>query len=232
LTIVREARTIVLEMRTKRGRSREAIEPSAVLFGKTRRRVLGLLFGHPDRTLYLRQIVRQTGSAQGAVQQELETLTRAGLLRRTPQGRQVHFQARRDSPVFPELQSLLLKTVGLVDPLREALGPLEGQVLAAFVFGSAARGELRNDSDIDLFVVGDAGFDVVAKALVPAQERLGRDVNPTVYPPAEFRRKVRNGHHFVTSVLREPRLDVIGGSNELEGLGAQRLGDRPRPQRE
>ena len=232
LQIVRRLRTIVREMRTKLEEPRGAIEPSNVLFGKTRRRVLGLLFGHPERTFYLRQIVRQTGSAQGAVQQELKTLTRAGLLRRTVQGRQVHFQANRDATIFPELQALLLKTAGLVDVLREALAPLGDQIRVAFVFGSAARGELRGDSDIDLFVIGDAAFDLVAPALIPPEERLGRDVNPTVYPSDEFHAKVRDGHNFVTSVLREPRLYVIGDSNELEGLGTERLGDPAQPERE
>ena len=219
-------------MSTKAVDPQRTSEPSSVLFGKTRRRVLGLLFGHPEQTYYLRQIVRLTGSAQGAVQQELAKLTRAGLLRRTAQGRTVHFQANRDSPIFPELQTLLLKTAGLVDVIREALAPLEDRIRAAFVFGSAARGELRNESDVDLFVVGDVSFDAVAHALGPAQERLGRDVNPTVYPPAEFRRTVEDRHHFVPNVLREPRLDVIGGSDELEGLGAQRLGNRPQPERQ
>lgn len=232
LSSVRELSTIVLEMRTNSERSKGPLDASNVLFGKTRRRVLGLLFGHPERSFYLRQIVRQTGSAQGAVQQELDRLSRAGLLRRTTLGRQVHFQANRDAAVFPELHALLLKTAALVDILREALAPLGDQIRVAFVFGSAARGELRADSDVDLFVVGDAAFDIVAPALIPAQERLGRDVNPTVYPPAEFLAKVGSGHHFVTSVLREERLFVIGDPNELEGLGAERLGDSAPPERE
>lgn len=219
-------------MGTESEESRGALDPSNVLFGKTRRRVLGLLFGHPERSFYLRQIVRLTGSAQGAVQRELDRLSRAGLLRRTTQGRQVHFQANRDAATFSELWALLLKTAGLVDVLREALAPLGDQIRVAFVFGSAARGELRADSDVDLFVIGDAPFDVVAPALIPSQERLGRDVNPTVYPPAEFSAKVRDGHHFVTSVLRERHLYVIGDSNELEGLGAERLGDSAPAERE
>ncbi len=202
-------------------------EPASVLFGQTRLRVLGWLFGHPDEAFYLRQIVRQTGAAHGAVQRELAALTGAGLLRRTMQGRQVYFQANRGSPVFPELQALLLKTTGAVDVLRKALAPLANRIVIAFTFGSAARGELRNGSDVDLLVVGDAPFAAVADALAAAQERLGRDVNPTVYPVAEFRTKIRDGHHFLTSVLREPHLFIIGGADELEGLGEERLADGP-----
>ncbi len=225
LNIVPQMGTIVREMSTRLRGALEEDGVASVLFGRTRLRVLGWLLSHPDHAFYLRQIVRQTGAAHGAVQRELAALTRVGLLRRTLQGRQVYFQANRESPVFPELQSLLMKTAGAVDMLREALGPLGGRIAVAFVFGSAARGDLRADSDVDLLVVGDASFSEIANALAGVQERLGRDVNPTVYPAAEFRAKVREGHHFLTSVLREPHVFVVGGPHELGGLGAERLAD-------
>jgi predicted nucleotidyltransferase len=205
-----------------------AVHPSArdsstILFGRTRQRVLGWLFGHPDERFYLRQIVRQSGAAQGAVQRELQKLAEAGILRRTVEGRHVFFQANRESPIFPELHLLLLKTAGIVDVVREALAPLADHIREAFVFGSAARGELRSDSDVDVLVVGDVPFPAVADALAGAQARLGRDVNPTVYPPAEFQKKIRAGHHFLTTVLKEPRLFAVGGPDELAGIGAERL---------
>ena len=200
--------------------------PATVLFGSTRRRVLGWLLGHADQAYYLRQIARQTRTAVGAVQRELEQLTDAGLLRRTVQGRQVYFQANREAPIFPELQGLFAKTAGLTDVLREALAPLGERVLVAFVFGSAARGELRAASDIDLLVVGDAPFQDVVGALSGAQERIGRDINPTVYPPLELRTKLRAKHHFLATILSEPRMFIIGGDDELAGLGAKRLADK------
>jgi predicted nucleotidyltransferase len=201
-------------------------DAATLLFGSTRRRVLGWLLGHPEEAFYLRQIVRKTGAAVGAVQRELQQLTGAGLLLRTVQGRQVYFRANREAPIFPELQGLFAKTAGLTDLLREALAPLSERVLVAFVFGSAARGELRASSDIDLLVVGDAPFQDVVASLAGAQERLGRDVNPTVYPLDEFRAKVRAKHHFITTVLREPRMLIIGGDDELAGVGAKRLADK------
>src|SRR6266851_9205524 len=127
---------------------------------------------------------------------------------------------------------LLLKTAGVVDVVREALAPLSGRIRAAFVFGSAARGELRSDSDVDVLVVGDVPFPAVADALAGAQTRLGRDVNPTVYPPVEFRKKLRAGHHFLTTVLREPRLFAVGGPDELARLGAERLAPKAQVQPE
>jgi uncharacterized protein len=200
-------------------------EPATVLFGRTRRRVLGWLLGHPDEPFYLRQIVRHAGAGQGAVQRELDLLTRAGLLRRSVRGRQVYFQANRESPLFPDLQAIFLKTAGVADVLREALAPVADRVRVAFVFGSAARGELRVGSDIDLLIVGDVPFESVAHALADAQARLGRDVNPTVYPPREFVTKVRAGQHFLTTVVDAPHVFVVGGPDELARLGAKRLAD-------
>ncbi|MQA30784.1 MAG: nucleotidyltransferase domain-containing protein [Luteitalea sp.] len=156
------------------------VDAATLLFGSTRRRVLGWLLGHADESYYLREIVRHTGTSVGAVQRELEKLTAAGLLTRTVDGRQVYFQANRDAPIFPELRELFAKTAGLTDVLREALLPLADRVQVALVFGSAARGELRAKSDIDLLVIGDAAFHDVVEALGQAQGRLGRDINPTV----------------------------------------------------
>jgi predicted nucleotidyltransferase len=194
-------------------------DPGLVLFGATRRRLLAWLFGHPDEAFYLRDLLRRTGAPEGAAQRELAALTAAGIVTRRVQGRQVYFQANRESPVFPELLSLLTKTTGLAALLREALASLAPRIRAAFVYGSAARQELRQGSDIDLMVVGDVTFGEVVDALRRSEERLGREVNPAIYPPGEFRTKLASGHHFVTSVLKSPMLFVVGGRDELEAVG-------------
>lgn len=205
--------TLVREVRTSH-------DVGAVLFGRARRLILGWLLGHQDETYFLRQLVRQTGLSPGSVQRELAALVSAGLIKRTTQGRQVYFQADSESPVFTELRSLFLKTAGVADVLRDALQPLTDRIVAGLVFGSAARGELRNDSDIDVLVVGDVSFGEVVGALSKAQRVLGREVNPTVYPLSELRAKLRKGHHFLNAVLSEPHVLVIGDRDELEGLGS------------
>jgi len=207
-------------------------DPGTLLFGKTRRQMLAWLYGHPDERFYLRQLARHTGSALGAVQRELQSLSRAGLVTRTVDGRQVYFQANRESPVFPELQQLLLKTVGAVDLIRQALAPIAPLIQIAFIYGSAAKGTVRASSDIDLAVVGSTSFNDVVLALADAQHRLGRDVNPTVYPVDEFRKKVRTGHHFLTTILREPKVFIIGSDHELVRLAEKQVVDAARHQRQ
>jgi predicted nucleotidyltransferase len=197
------------------GTTPAALDPATVLFGSTRRRVLGWLLGHPDEAYYLRELVRHIGGAVGAAQRELELLTASGLVRREVRGKQVYFQANEKAAIFPELQRLFAKTVGLVDVLRESLTPLAQHIRVAIVFGSAARGELHASSDVDLLVVGDVSFGDVITAMQPAEKRLGRDINPTVYSAVEFQAKVQAKHHFVTTVLAEPKMFVLGEDDQL-----------------
>jgi uncharacterized protein len=195
------------------------------LFSRAKRSVLGLLFTHPDEAYHTRAIARAVGISVGAVQRELQGLAAAGILSRREEGRQVYYQANHECPIFPDLQSLAVKTMGVADVLRSALAGLAGRIQLAFIYGSMTRGEMNAASDVDVLIVGDVTFAEAVAALRPAQETLRREVNPSVYPPDEYCRKVAEGSHFLTSILREPHVFLIGGEHELDGLGARRLAD-------
>ena len=204
--------------------NRDFIDPLATaLFGKTRRAVLALFFGDPDRTFYLRQIVRLAGTGHGAVQRELASLVRADILNRNAEGHQVYYAINLDCPIFEELKSLLLKTTGLTAVLREHLAPLAEKIAVAFLYGSLAAGHETAASDVDVMVIGDVSFSEVVQALRPAHEAIAREVNPTVYPRAEFCRKLAEGHHFVGTVLDGPKVFLVGSENDLRRLAESRL---------
>jgi predicted nucleotidyltransferase len=196
---------------------------AVILFGKVRRAILVVLFGQAGEAFYLRQIVRTTGFGLGPVQRELKKLTESGIILRTVRGRQVYFRANPDSPIFPELKSLIVKTAGTGDALRAGLEPLADHIKVAFIYGSMARGEEGSRSDIDLLIVGGVSFADVVVNLQEAQKILGREVNPTVYPLDEFRAKMRAKHHFLTSVLKGPKIYLVGDEDELRRLAAKRL---------
>jgi predicted nucleotidyltransferase len=199
------------------------------LFGKLTRQLLTLLYRDPERSLYLRELVRLTGSSPGAVQREAGELTAAGLLTRSRRGRQVFYQANRATPVFSELRGLLEKTMGPADVLRAALAPLADRIEAAVLFGSIATGTSTPTSDIDLLIVGSAEFAEVADALAGAEAHLGREINPMVYSRPEFGRRLSEGGHFVTSVLRAPRSPLIGVlPDEPRDLARKRVAEASR----
>lgn len=215
--------TLVTEMVAKRSG-----DAGTTLFGATRRAVLGLLLGRPDERFHLREIARLTGSGVGPVQREMAALTRAHLVRREQSGRQVYFQADKSSPVFAELGALIRKVSGAAEVLRDVLGPLQERIRVAVIFGSAASGTMRNESDVDLLVVSEElGFRDLAGAVRQASTRLGRDVNLNLYRPSEWAKRATENHPLVGSILRHPRLAVLGDPHELERLAEERVGEAP-----
>jgi predicted nucleotidyltransferase len=195
--------------------------PGRNLFGQTRSALLAMLYGHADQSFYLRQIVRAVGAGHGAVQRELKHLTDMGLLVRSTQGNQVLYQANSQSPIFSEIKSLIAKTVGIHDAIRSALAALASEIQIAFVYGSVARQEERANSDVDLMVLGSAAFSEIVSALASMQRMLAREINPTVFPVAEFQSKLRAGNHFLRSVMREKKIFLLGTEDELARLASE-----------
>lgn len=193
------------------------------LLGSTRSAVLAAVLLHPETALHVRELARLTGSSPGSLHRELRTLTGLGVLLREENGRQVNYRANTASPVFEDLAGFLRKTVGVVDVLRGGLAPLAGEIALAFVYGSVAAGRESARSDIDVMVLGKAGFAAVAQALAPTQASLRREVNATVMKPADFARKYHAGEGFAASVRREPKLWLIGSDDEFAKL----VEDRP-----
>ena len=180
-----------------------------------RRKVLGLLLIRPEQQIHLRELARVIGAAPGTLKKELDALCEAGLLRAERVGNQVRFCANTAHPVFPELQALIRKTIGLVDALRLSLAPLAGRIDAAFVFGSMASGTESAGSDIDLMVVGDAGFAEIVDATYAAQAALGREINPKVMSASEWQTKKAERNAFLQDVLNKPRIMLIGDADVL-----------------
>jgi predicted nucleotidyltransferase len=186
------------------------------LFTKTQQRVLRVLFGRPERSFYASELIRDAGTGSGAAQRELAKLEGSGLIVARRIGHQKHYQANAASALFSELRNIVLKTVGLAEPLRDALNPLSSAIKTAFVYGSVARATDRAESDIDLMVVSDTlTYADVFGALERVARTLGRQVNPTVYTVAEFSKRAREENAFLTKVLDQPKLWVIGSEHDL-----------------
>jgi predicted nucleotidyltransferase len=186
------------------------------LFSATQQRVLAFLFGQPERSFFATELIGLVGAGSGAVQRELARLAQSGLVTVTRMGTQKHYQANPKSPIFAELCAIARKTVGLAEPLREALAPLARRIAAAFVFGSVARRSDTASSDIDVLVLSDdLDYADVFEALQTAEAKLGRSVNPTVQRPAEWRRKRKAGAAFAVKVMAQPKLFLIGSEEAL-----------------
>ena len=189
---------------------------SDALFTATQRRVLACLFGEPGRSYSVSELIQTTGAGSGAVQREIARLAGSGLLSVEQAGKQKRYRANPDSPIHDELTAIVRKTFGLAAPLQDALSPLAGQILAAFVYGSVAKGSDTATSDIDLLLVSDGlAYPDVMAALHPLIERMGRDIKPTLYTRDELRSRIASGNSFVSRVLKQPRIWLIGSDDDL-----------------
>lgn len=187
------------------------------LFTKVQQRVLGVLFGHPERSFFANEVIALADSGIGAVQREMVRLAFVGLITVKPVGRQKHYQANPDSPVFNELCGIVQKTFGLAEPLRAALAPLAAQISAAFVFGSVAKHSDTASSDIDILILSDTlEYPDVIQALQVAEPGLGRTISATLFTPKDWREKRKSGNSFVERVASQPKIFLTGTEADLE----------------
>ncbi len=181
---------------------------------KLRAKLLSCLFLSPAERFYARQLEAVLGESQGNISRELARLESLGIVVAERTGRQKFYTANEECPVFEELQGIVLKTAGLADVLKQALKGLDG-VRVAFVYGGFAERKPSPQSDVDVMVIGKVSFTRIVEALLPAQDRLRRDINPVVYSVAEFRRRLRGDHHFVSAVVEGPKIFLVGNEDEL-----------------
>jgi len=214
MTNIPEMGMIIPEMGRITSRPRTGLADA--LFTPVQQRVLGLLFGQPDRRFQSAELIRLAKGGVGAVHRQLGRLAEAELVTVARSGNQKHYQARRDSPVFEALHQLVVKTVGVAEPLRQALARKARAIRAAFVYGSVAKGTDRARSDIDLMVISDSlRYADLFETLQAAEAVLGRTVNPTVMTLAQWRTKRGRQDSFAGRVASQSRVFVIGSDDDL-----------------
>lgn len=190
----------------------------SLLLPEYRLQVLALLLLNPNEALHGREVARRTGLSPGTVTRELVRLAEAGLLRRQRRGNQQVYSADTGCLIYPELASLLRKTVGVAHSLRQALQVLAAELKVAFIFGSVAQGRETAGSDVDVMLIGTPGFVQVVELLYPLQTQLGREINPKIFTPEEWVRLQAQGDPFIRDVLAKPKIFLIGSDDDLAKL--------------
>ena len=186
------------------------------LFSKTQRRILGLLFGHPERSYFAKEIYKLAGVGVGTAHRELDKLTSVGLLTLEHVGNQKHYQANKKSPIFEELKGIVQKTFGLADVLRDCLSSQHGAIKFAFIYGSVAKESDRVTSDIDVLIVSsELSYSEVLALFDSTELKLGRTINPTIYQPEEFKHKLMSDNNFIKRVIDQPKIFLVGTEDDI-----------------
>lgn len=186
------------------------------LFPEVRTRLLAAIMRDADREWYLSELAAFCGLRPSSLQREVAMLARVGILAMRRSGNRIYYRANRENPIFPELQSLMTKTAGVRDVVLNALENVTTEIRLAFVFGSIAAGKETSVSDLDLMVIGDVSLEDLDAPISEIASRTNRIVNLVAYDVAEFREKVNSGNHFLTTVLRNEKMFIIGSERDLE----------------
>ena len=186
-------------------------------------RLLSALLLEPSRSYTITELAERTGIPQPSVSREVANLLKTSALKASIEHRRKVVQANTDSPIFPELASLMLKTVGPQIVLEKALGGFPG-IDEAYIYGSWARryaGEIGGDpNDIDLLVIGTPDVNDVRRRADQASAELGRDVNVTVLSSLEW---ADSGSGFVEHVCAMPLVPLSLPPPRIDDV------DRPAP---
>lgn len=189
------------------------------LFTKTQKKVIGLLFGKADKRFYTNEIMRLVAMGRGTVGRELERLVAADLISMTKEGNQNYYQANAKNPIFNELISIVKKSFGIADEIKDKLKPLDNNLELAFIYGSISKGSETKSSDIDLMLVGkELSYGSVMDLLMPLEELLLRTVNPTIYEVSDFKTKLKEGNSFITRVMDQPKIMIKGSEDDIRAI--------------
>ena len=189
---------------------------SQILSSRTRAEIFKLLYGPAEEELHIREIERRTGLNDRTIRQELMKLLKLDLVIDRKDSNRVYYRANKSNPLYPDIRNLVLKTAGMVDLFRSALK--DKPVQMAFIFGSISEGKETADSDVDLFIIGQLGMRAVSTLLSDISERIFREINPHVMDSDEFRKRIKEKDHFISSVMKAKKLFIIGTADDLKTM--------------
>lgn len=185
---------------------------------KARIELLSEFFLNPERELYVREIARITGEDYKNVSIELQNLEGIGLLCSRKEGNLKYFGLNKEFLIYEELKLIFLKTRGAIGVFKDIFSK-EKDIDYAFIYGSFASGTESEKSDIDLMVIGEIPLENLLKLMREPEDLLSRVINPSLYNLSEIKKRVKEKDPFITQVINDPKIMLIGNENELRRIG-------------
>ena len=195
---------------------------SEILSSKVREKVFQYLFDGQAVELHMRELERRSGCSIGTIQTELKKLSRLEMVTSRRDGNRLYYCANLEHPLYPDICSMVKKTVGLIGLLNTAIADLH-DIDSAFLFGSIATETAGARSDVDLMVVGTLGLRVLSAKLSVVSDSIGREINPHVISVGEFHKRIEMKDHFIVSVMKSSKLFIKGGEDDFRKLVGERL---------
>ena len=181
---------------------------------ESRVKILELLLLNPTREFHLREISRQIHVSAPYVKREATNLMELGLVLKRSQGNLTLFRLNRDSVIAEDLKRIFFKTESFGRFIRDNLEEV-GNIKFALIYGSFAKGEEVERSDIDLLIVGDVNERRMLDIMEKIEERTGREVNYIAWTENEFENKVKEGIPLLKEIFNTPVIMIVGDADEF-----------------
>lgn len=188
-----------------------------LLISKVRVKILELFLGNPEASYHVRDIVRRVSEEINAVRRELARLEKVGLLNSEWRANRRFYSVKKDFIFYPELLSIINKSVGLGGALIKNKAKL-GKVKYAMLSGSFVRGKPYNQNEVDLFIIGTIVLPELGSLVREEEARRDREINFTPMTEEEFNFRKNRRDPFVISVLAKPRVMLLGDEEEMVKL--------------
>jgi predicted nucleotidyltransferase len=185
-----------------------------ILSSQVRAEIFRLLFNEHQESIHLRDLQRQSGLSIGTIQKEIAHLKGLDLVIAERDGNRLYYTANSDHPIYQEICGLVEKTSGIAEQIKVALSSVKG-IECAFIFGSYAKGEEKSHSDIDLIVIGAVGLRTLSSIFKNITEKSQREIYPHIYSMKTWKEKIKKKDHFITSVLADEKVFLIGDENVI-----------------
>jgi len=195
----------------------EAIMLKQLLGSRIRISILKLFVFNPDKEYYIREIERLTKEPFDPLRLELRRLENMGLLKSRSSGKQKYYSINSNHVLFPDIKSIILKTVGMGDLLKSTFDKKD-DILVAFIYGSYAKDAEHTESDIDIFVIGNISSKELQGVISKIESKTKREINSTIYSLEELKEKYKSKNNFITGVLKGPKIFLKGDENDLRKL--------------
>ena len=190
---------------------------STLITSKARVELITWFVSHPGERFYYRQLIAILKASKQSIQNELARLEKAGLLSSQKEGNIRFYWVNQNFILYPEIKSMIFKTVGIGDELRNALGGI-GDIRSAFIYGSVAKKKEDARSDIDIMVIGDVSVDAIHEAIMKSEKRLRREISYSIFSPSDWKKQLTQKKAFVSSVARDQKIFLIGSANDLRKM--------------
>ncbi len=167
---------------------------------------------------YTRELERELKISIGNIRRELINLEKNGILKSRKIGNMKFYSLDKKSPIYHSLRDIIIKTVGIPELLKIPILKNKN-IICAFIYGSYAKGNFDNLSDIDLFIVTDKNnviFDKINFELDKLEQRFGREINIDIMFLTEFNTKIKEKNSYLNDIITGQKIFIKGGENDLK----------------